>query len=47
MRRGGDDSRVALFTTLMKSETAESISLVVFNEILREMLFSTICENFN
>lgn len=39
-----NETRAALFIILVKSETAESISLVVFKEILREMFFSMICE---
>jgi hypothetical protein len=43
--RKSDESSVAFFIVVVNTETAESTSSVVFMEILREMLFSTVCEN--
>lgn len=39
------DSRAPDFKILVSSETAESISVGIFMDNFKEMLFSTMCEN--
>ena len=41
-----DESRAAFFINVVKVETAESISSVDFKEMFRDILFSTMRENF-
>ena len=40
------ESRAAFFISVVRVDTAESISSVDFKEMFREMLFSTMWENF-
>jgi len=39
-----DDLRAVVFIILVKAETAESISVGVFKDIVRDLLFLTMCE---
>jgi len=41
-----EESSAAFFISVVKVETAESISSVDFKEMFRDILFSTMWENF-